>query len=51
MQVLQFINIYKLCLLFIIFIEELFIISYLNELIKNDCTQLIIKDFNLHYLH
>ncbi len=44
-------NIYNLCSLFIIFIEESFTISHLNELIKNDCKQLIVKNFNLHHLH
>ncbi len=46
---LQLINIYNLCLLFIIFTEESFTISRLNELIKDDCKQLIVEDFNLHY--
>ncbi len=36
-QTLWLINIYNSCSLFIIFIEELFTISHLNELIKNDC--------------
>jgi len=50
-QTLWLINIYNSCLLFIIFTEESFTISCLNELIKNDCKQLIIKDFNLHHLY
>jgi len=50
-QTLQLINIYNLCLLFIIFTEELFTISRLNKLIKEDCKQLIVKDFNLHHSH
>jgi hypothetical protein len=50
-QMLQLINVYNLCSLFIIFTEKLLIISQLNKLIKDDCEQLIIKDFNLHYLH
>ncbi len=50
-QMLRLINIYNSCSLSIIFTEELFTISRLNELIKDDCKQLIIKDFNLHHLH
>ena len=50
-QTLRLINIYNSCSLSIIFTEESFTISRLNELIKNDCKQLIIKDFNLHHLH
>ncbi len=46
---LQLINVYNSCSLFIIFTEESFTISYLNELIKDDYKQLIIKDFNLHH--
>ncbi len=48
---LWLINVYNSCLLFIIFTEESFIISHLNELIKNDYEQLIVEDFNLHHLH
>ncbi len=50
-QILQLINVYNLCSLFIIFIEESFIISHLNKLIKDDCKQLIVEDFNLHHSH
>ena len=50
-QMLQLINVYNLCSLFIFFTEESFTISRLNELIKNDCKQLIVEDFNLHYSH
>ncbi len=50
-QMLWLINIYNSCSLFIIFTEELCTISHLNELIKNDCKQLIVEDFNLHHLH
>ena len=50
-QMLWLINIYNSCLLFIIFTEESFTISHLNKLIKDDCKQLIVEDFNLHHLH
>ncbi len=50
-QMLQLINIYNSCLLSIIFTEESSTISRLNELIKNDCKQLIVEDFNLHHSH
>ncbi len=36
-QMLQLINIYNSCSLFIIFIKESFTISHLNELIKENC--------------
>ncbi len=49
MLMLQVINIYNSCSLFIIFMKESFTISCLNKLIKNDCKQLIVKDFNMHY--
>ncbi len=48
-QTLWLINVYNSCLLFIIFIEESFTISHLNKLIKDDCKQLIVEDFNLYY--
>ncbi len=48
-QTLRLINIYNSCSLFIIFTEESSTISRLNELIKDDCEQLIIEDFNLHH--
>ncbi len=50
-QMLRLINIYNSCSLFIIFTEKSFTISRLNELIKDDCKQLIVEDFNLHYSH
>ena len=50
-QMLQLINVYNSCSLSIIFTEESFTISCLNELIKDDCKQLIVEDFNLHHLH
>ncbi len=48
---LRLINIYNSCSLSIIFTEESFTISRLNELIKDDCKQLIVEDFNLHHSH
>ena len=48
-QTLRLINVYNSCSLSIIFTEESSTISRLNELIKNDCKQLIIEDFNLHH--
>ena len=51
MQTLQLINIYNSCSLSIIFTEESSTISQLNELIKDDCKQLIVEDFNLHHSH
>ena len=50
-QTLQLINVYNSCSLSIIFTEKSSTISRLNELIKDDCKQLIIKDFNLHHSH
>ncbi len=50
-QMLRLINIYNSCSLSIIFTEESFNISRLNELIKDDCKQLIVEDFNLHHSH
>ncbi len=50
-QTLRFINVYNSCSLSIIFIEESSIISHLNELIKDDCEQLIVENFNLHHSH
>ncbi len=44
-------NVYNSCSLFTTFTEKSSIISRLNELLKNDCEQLIIKDFNLHHSH
>jgi len=51
MQTLRLLNIYNSCSLFTTFTEKSSIISRLNELLKNDCKQLIIKDFNLHHSH
>ncbi len=48
-QTLRLINVYNSCSLSIIFTEESSTISRLNELIKNDCKQLIVEDFNLHH--
>ncbi len=48
---LWIINIYNSCSLFIIFMKESFTISRLNELIKDDCKQLIVKNFNMHHLY
>ncbi len=50
-QMLQLINVYNSCSLSIIFTEESFTISRLNELIKDDCKQLIVENFNLHHSH
>ncbi len=50
-QTLQLINVYNSCSLSIIFTEESSTISHLNELIKDDCKQLIVEDFNLHHSH
>ncbi len=51
MQMLKLLNIYNLCSLFTTFTERSLIIFCLNELLKNDCKQLIIEDFNLHHSH
>ncbi len=50
-QTLRLLNVYNSCSLFTTFTEKSSIISHLNELLKNDCEQLIIKDFNLHHSH
>ncbi len=50
-QTLQLINIYNLCSLFFTFTKRFSIISCLSELFKDDCKQLIMKDFNLHHSH
>ncbi len=50
-QTLQLINVYNLCLLFFTFTKKSSIISRLSELLKDDCEQLIMKDFNLHHSH
>ncbi len=51
MQTLRLLNVYNSCSLFTTFTEKSLIISHLNELLKNDCEQLIIEDFNLHHSH
>ncbi len=48
-QTLRLINVYNSCSLSIIFTEESSTISRLNKLIKDDCKQLIVEDFNLHH--
>ncbi len=50
-QTLWLINVYNSCSLFFIFIKKSLIISCLSELLKDDCKQLIMKDFNLHHSH
>ncbi len=50
-QILRILNVYNSCSLFTKFTEKSLIISCLNKLLKNDCKQLIIKDFNLHHSH
>ncbi len=46
---LRLLNVYNSCSLFTTFTKRFSIISHLNELFKNDCKQLIVKDFNLHH--
>ncbi len=48
---LRLLNIYNSFSLFTTFTKRSLIISHSNELLKNDCKQLIIEDFNLHYSH
>jgi len=49
-EVLQYLlNVYNLNSTSIIFIKESSIILQLNELVKNDYEQLIIRNFHLHY--
>ncbi len=50
-QTLKLLNVYNSCSLFITFTKKSLIISHLNELLKNDCEQLIVEDFNLHHSH
>ncbi len=50
-QMLQLMNIYNSCSLFFTSIKRFLIISRLSELLKDDCKQLIMKDFNLHHFH
>ncbi len=51
MQMLRLLNIYNSCSLSTTFTKKSSIISRLNELLKNDCEQLIVEDFNLHHSH
>ncbi len=51
MQTLRLLNVYNSCSLFTTFTERSLIISRLNELLKNDCKELIVEDFNLHHSH
>ncbi len=51
MQMLRLLNIYNLSSLFSTFTERLSTIFRLNELLKNDCKQLVVEDFNLHHSH
>ena len=51
MQILRRLIVYNSSSLFITFTKKLSTISCLNELLKNDCKQLVIKDFNLHHSH
>ncbi len=48
-QMLRLLNVYNSCSLSTTFIKRSSIIFHLNELLKNDCKQLIVKDFNLHH--
>ncbi len=50
-QMLRLLNVYNSCSLSTTFTEKSLIISRLNELLKNDCKQLIVENFNLHYSH
>ncbi len=50
-QMLKLLNVYNSSSLFITFTERFSTISRLNELLKNDCKQLVIKNFNLHHSH
>ncbi len=51
MQTLQLINVYNSCSLFFTFTKRFSIISRLSELLKDDCKQLIMRNFNLHHSH
>ncbi len=48
-QTLRILNVYNSCSLSTTFTKKSSIISCLNKLLKNDCKQLIIEDFNLHH--
>lgn len=50
-QALRLINVYNPSSLSTTFTEEPSTIPRLNELIKDDCEQLIMRDFNLHHSH
>ena len=49
MSTLRLLNVYNSSSLFITFTEKLLTISRLNELLKNDCKQLVVENFNLHH--
>ncbi len=51
MQMLRLLNVYNSCSLSTTFTKKSSIIFRLNELLKNDCEQLIIENFNLHHSH
>ena len=48
-QTLRLLNVYNSSSLFITFTERLLTISRLNELLKNDCEQIVVENFNLHH--
>ncbi len=48
-QTLRLLNIYNSCSLSTTFTKKSLIISCLNKILKNDCKQLIVEDFNLHH--
>jgi len=48
---LRLLNIYNSCSLFTTFTKKSLIISCLNKLLKNNCKQLIVENFNLHHSH
>ncbi len=50
-QTLRLLNVYNSCSLFSTSTEKSSIISRLSELLKDDCKQLIVRDFNLHFSH
>ena len=50
-QTLRLLNVYNSSSLFITFTEKLSTISCLNKLLKNDCKQIVVEDFNLHHSH
>ncbi len=50
-QMLRLLNVYNLSSLFFTFTERFSTISRLNELLKNDCEQIVVENFNLHHSH